>query len=129
MFYRGAAWCARCRQFSPSLVKFYNEAKPKYPNLEIIYISGEVSDTEMRGYAKEAGFSWRTVPRERQSQLRLVNPLFMQNNPQHIPQLVVTDRAGNVLIDSAPVGGPDNALKQFETLLKKPAAAAQKAGE
>jgi hypothetical protein len=31
----------------------------------------------------------------------------------------VTDRQGNVLIDSARTGGPAVALKQFDALLKK----------
>jgi nucleoredoxin len=113
-FYRGAAWCGPCRQFSPSLVKFYNETKPKHPEFEIIYISGDKSAAEMKGYAKEAGFSWRAVPSNRQPELQLVNPLFTQ----YIPQLVVTDRQGNVLIDSAQMG-PAAALKQLDALLKK----------
>jgi hypothetical protein len=36
-----------------------------------------------------------------------------------IPQSVVTDRQGAVVIDSAKIGGPIVALKQFEALLKK----------
>jgi nucleoredoxin len=113
-FYRGAAWCGPCRQFSPSLVKFYNEMKPKYPGFEVIYISGDKSAAEMKGYAKEAGFSWRAVPSNRQPELQLVNPLFQQ----YIPQLVVTDRQGSVLIDSAQMGTAA-ALKQLEALVKK----------
>jgi thiol-disulfide isomerase/thioredoxin len=114
-FYRGAAWCGPCRQFSPTLVKFYNENKPKYSHFEIIYVSGDKSAAEMRGYAKEAGFSWRAVTGERQPQMQLVNKLFTE----FIPQLVVTDRAGNVLIDSAK-SNTATALKQLEALVKKP---------
>jgi thiol-disulfide isomerase/thioredoxin len=113
-FYRGASWCGPCRQFSPSLVKFYNDAKPKHPEFEIIYISGDKSMAEMRGYAKEAGFGWRAVATNRQPELQLVNPLFTQ----YIPQLVVTDRHGNVLIDSARTS-TGAALKELQTLLAK----------
>ena len=114
-FYRGAAWCGPCRQFSPSLVKFYKETKPKNSNFEVFFISGDKSPAEMRGYAREAGFSWNTVPPERQPQMQIVNRLFTNL----IPQFVVTDRQGNVLIDSARTGGPQNALRQFDALLKK----------
>jgi len=116
VFYRGAGWCGPCRQFSPSLVKFYKDAKPKYPTgFEVIFISGDKTPAEMKAYAKEAGFSWSAVPQTRQPQMQIVNRLFTNL----IPQLVVTDRSGKVVIDSANTGGPAAALKQFEGLLKK----------
>jgi nucleoredoxin len=114
-FYRGAGWCGPCRQFSPSLVKFYKATKPNSSNFEVYFISGDKSLAEMKGYAKEAGFSWSAVPQERQPQMQIVNRLFTNL----IPQFVVTDRQGNVLIDSARTGGPAVALKQFEALVKK----------
>lgn len=113
-FYRGAGWCGPCRQFSPSLVKFYKEAKPTYPNFEIIFISGDKTPAEMAKYAKEMGFAWATVPSARQPETQIVNRFFTNL----IPQLVVTDRAGNVVLDSAKIG-TDAALKQFAALLKK----------
>ncbi|MEO5958712.1 MAG: thioredoxin-like domain-containing protein [Opitutaceae bacterium] len=114
LFYRGAGWCGPCRQFSPSLVKFFKETKPKYPNFELIFISGDKTPAEMKAYAKEIGFTWNTVPSARQPEMQIVNRLFTSL----IPQLVVTDRQGNVVVDSAQVG-PQVALKQFEALLKK----------
>jgi nucleoredoxin len=114
VFYRGAGWCGPCRQFSPSLVRFYKEAKPKYPNFEVVFISGDKTPAEMRNYAKEMGFSWVTVPPARQPATQIVNRFFTNL----IPQLVVTDRAGSVVIDSARIGTAA-ALKQFDALLKK----------
>jgi nucleoredoxin len=119
VFYRGAGWCGPCRQFSPSLVKFYKDSKPKNGNYEIYFISGDKSPAEMKAYAKEAGFSWAAVPQPRQPEMQIVNRLFTNL----IPQFVVTDRSGTVLIDSAQTDGPQNALKQFEALLKKAPAA------
>lgn len=113
-FYRGAGWCGPCRQFSPALVKFYREMKPKHSNFEVYFISGDKTPAEMRSYAKEAGFSWSAVPQARQPEMQIVNRLFTNL----IPQFVVTDPQGNVLIDSAN-GGPAAALKQFEALIKK----------
>jgi nucleoredoxin len=124
-FYRGAGWCGPCRQFSPSLVKFYQETKPKNGNFEVYFISGDKTAAEMRSYAREAGFSWSAVPHERQPQMQIVNRLFTNL----IPQFVVTDRQGKVLIDSAQTGGPAIALKQFGALLKKPVANGSKRAE
>ena len=112
-FYRGAGWCAPCREFSPSLVRVYNELKPQHPGLEVIFISADHSSAEMRAYAKEAGFPWRAVPANRVAELHLISPLF----GDAIPQLVVTDRHGEVLIDSAQVTRPV-ALRKLEALLK-----------
>ncbi len=114
VFYRGAGWCGPCRQFSPSLVKFYNEAKPKYGNFEFVFISGDKTPAEMRNYAKEMGFAWASVPQQRQPEMQIVNRLFTNL----IPQLVVTDRHGNVVVDSAKIGTAA-ALKQLDALVKK----------
>ena len=113
-FYRGAGWCGPCRQFSPALVKTYQQLKGKHTNFELVFISGDKAPAEMAGYAKEAGFAWSAVPQARQPQMQIVNRLFTNL----IPQFVVTDAQGNVLIDSAR-SNPPTALKQFESLLKK----------
>lgn len=114
VFYRGAGWCGPCRQFSPALVKFDQTAKAKAPAYELVFISGDKTPADMAKYAKEAGFSWNAVPQARQPDMQIVNRLFTNL----IPQLVVTDPAGNVLIDSAK-SGTAGALKQFDALLKK----------
>ncbi len=113
VFYRGAGWCAPCREFSPSLVKLYRELKPAHPEFEVIFISADHSAAEMHAYAREAGFTWPAVPAESDPQLHLITPLF----GDAIPQLVVTDRHGKVLIDSNQVTRPV-ALQKLAALLK-----------
>lgn len=114
VFYRGAGWCGPCREFSPSLVKSYQRLKPAHPEFEVIFISDDKSPAELRNYAKEVGFSWRTVTSDRYKELHIINPMFSQS----IPQLVVTDRHGKVLIDSDKIERLV-ALQKFESLLKE----------
>lgn len=114
MFYRGAGWCAPCREFSPSLMRFYQQMKPAHPEFELVFISDDKTPAELRKYAKEVGFAWPTVASNRYRELNLINPLFGQT----IPHLVVTDRFGKVLIDSNHTERAA-ALKEFEALLKK----------
>lgn len=116
VFYRGAGWCGPCIQFSPSLVKFYKEMKPKHAAaFEVIFFSADRSPEDLKAYAGKIGFSWAAVPQSRQMEMQVVNRLFSNL----IPQLVVTDRNGTVVIDSAKTGGSDKALQQFAALLKK----------
>ncbi|HRE80333.1 MAG TPA: thioredoxin-like domain-containing protein [Opitutaceae bacterium] len=114
LFYRGAGWCGPCRQFSPSLVSFFKETKAKHPNYEVVFVSGDKTPAEMKAYSKEIGFTWPTVPQSRQPEMQIVNRLFTNL----IPQVVVTDRQGTVVIDSARIGSAA-ALQQFAALLKK----------
>lgn len=113
-FYRGASWCGPCRQFSPSLVKFYNHVKPAHPEFELILISDDAKAVDMYKYAKEEGFTWPAVPATFYPKLKVINPLFGKT----IPQLVVTDASGKVLVDSDRVGR-EPALKQLEALLNQ----------
>jgi thiol-disulfide isomerase/thioredoxin len=116
VFYRGAGWCGPCIQFSPALVKFDQETRAKMPGAyEIVFFSADRSPADLKAYAAKMGFAWVSLPQSRQPEMQVVNRLFSNM----IPQLVVTDRHGAVVIDSAKTGGSDNALKQFAALLKK----------
>ncbi|HVU06958.1 MAG TPA: thioredoxin-like domain-containing protein [Verrucomicrobiae bacterium] len=136
VFLRGGNFCPICQQFIPSLVKFYNETKPKHPEFEIIYLSCDGNAAEMAKFAKAEGFSWLAVSYERSGYLFQVIPYFKPP----IPQLTVMDQRGHVLISgvgemqngtlqaSAASGGGTavsgqqsaaDALQQFAALLDK----------
>lgn len=118
VFYRGAGWCPPCRQFSPTLLKTYNELKPKYPDFELVFLSDDKSLPDLQKYVKEEGFPWLAVPQARVKELLIVAPTLGRS----IPQLLVMDRHGKVLIDSISLDRAV-ALKRLEALLKQPPAA------
>ena len=60
-FYCGAGWCGPCHRFTPELVKFYNEMKPKYPNFEVVFLSDDRSPVEMQNYMAEMSMPWPAV--------------------------------------------------------------------
>lgn len=114
VFYRGAGWCPPCRQFSPTLLKTYQELKPKHPDFELIFLSDDKSVPDLQKYVKEEGFPWLTVTQARLKELLIVAPALGRS----IPQLLVMDRHGKVLIDSNQMDRAV-ALKRLEALLKQ----------
>jgi len=117
VFYRGAGWCPPCRQFSPTLLKTYKELKPQHPDFELIFLSDDNSIPDLQKYVKEEGFPWLAVPQTRLKELQIVSPKLGRS----IPQLLVMDRHGKVLLDSIQMDRAV-ALKRMEALLKQPAA-------
>lgn len=59
--YYSAHWCPPCRKFTPELVEFYKRFKPKHPEFELIFISGDRDAGAMAGYMKEARMPWPAV--------------------------------------------------------------------
>ncbi len=112
VLYMGAAWCGPCRQFSPQLVKLLKDKAPKSEDVALIYLSGDKTPAERKGYVTKLGIAWPTLPYTNSGQLPAFSTLFGTT----IPQLVVTDRHGKVVVDSAKVGTA-RALQQLSTLL------------
>jgi thiol-disulfide isomerase/thioredoxin len=114
-FYRGAGWCPPCREFSPKLLKTYNELKPKHPEFEVVFLSADHSTAGMRDYVKEEGFPWLAVTPDRLKELNLVTPYIAQT----IPQLIVMDAHGKVLVNTDQMDR-EVALKKMAALVDRP---------
>jgi thiol-disulfide isomerase/thioredoxin len=112
VLYRGAGWCGPCQIFSPSLVKLLKEKAPKSTDVALFYISADKSPAEAKAYVTKIGIDWPTIYYQRTDQL----PAFHKLIGDAIPQLLVTDRHGKVLVDSAKVGTA-RALQQLGQLL------------
>ena len=117
VLYRGSSTCPITRQFTPTLIKYYQQTKPAHPEFEIVYMMTEsVEDTNK--FAKEIGFSWRAIKYEHSHPM----PNVLRPIQGLLPQLVVLDRNGRVLANGWQ-NSASNALKQLDALLKAPAGA------
>ena len=93
--YFSAGWCPPCHQFTPLLVNFYNEMKPKHPEFEVVLMSLDRGQNAMEKYMIESAMPW---PAMRYNALQ-TSPLFKYGGPG-IPDLVVLNAKGEVLSDS-----------------------------
>jgi thiol-disulfide isomerase/thioredoxin len=113
VMYMGAGWCAPCQAFSPKLVKLIRDKAPKPSDVAFFYLSGDKTPAEMKAYVTKMGITWPTIRYSTTAQLPAFAPFF----GNVIPQLVVTDRHGKLLVDSNQIGY-DRALAQLATMLE-----------
>ena len=114
--YYSAHWCPPCRKFTPQLVSFYNSYARKYDNFEIIFVSNDRNENDMKSYMKETNMPWPALE-------------FARNKKGHpatkysgrgIPCLVLLDNKGSVLAHSY-VGnryiGPNTVMDKLKETL------------
>jgi thiol-disulfide isomerase/thioredoxin len=114
-FYCGAAWCAPCHRFTPELVKFYNEMKPKYPNFEVVFVSEDRSAVEMQNYMAETSMPFPAV---RWDAVRLSKAAKLCG--AGIPCLVVIDQNDHIISNSFEgmnYVGPSKVIEDLRKLL------------
>jgi len=61
-FYFSAHWCPPCRQFTPVLADFYTELKDDNAKIEIIFISSDRSENDMKTYMNDSHGDWLALP-------------------------------------------------------------------
>jgi nucleoredoxin len=117
-FYFGAGWCGPCHKFTPDLVSFYNEMKPKHAgDFEVVLVSEDTNPTAMQKYMNEMSMPWPAIRWDavKWSQTaKLAGP--------GIPSLVVVDREGKVVSNSfegKSYLGPHKVLNDLRRLLSE----------
>jgi nucleoredoxin len=116
--YYSAAWCGPCRQFTPQLVRAYQELRAEHPEFEVVFISADRSAGDMQKYMTGDKMAW---PALRFDQVRQSGEI-MRYSGDGIPCLVLVDAAGRVLSDSYRGGnyvGPQAVLKETRRILQQ----------
>jgi thiol-disulfide isomerase/thioredoxin len=120
--YFGAGWCGPCHKFTPELVSFYQEMKPKYPEFEVVFMSRDTSAVEMQQYMAEMHMPWPAL-RYDAVKFSTLNSLCGPG----IPSLVLIDRRGQMLSSSFEGGnylGPQKVLTDLRKRLEQSGPAA-----
>ncbi len=113
--YFSAGWCGPCHQFTPDLVKFYNEMKPAHPEFEIVFMSEDQGASAMEKYMSEMSMPWPALRYSAVKDSRLA-----KYAGGGIPDLVLLNDKGEVLSDSYVSGnyvGPHKVMSDLKKLL------------
>ena len=107
--YYSAHWCPPCRAFTPKLVEWYKDFKPKHPNFELIFVSRDKDEAAQVDYMKETGMPWPAVKLSESKE-----DSFGKYAADGIPYLVLIDSEGKDL-----TGKPGNDWQPPAEVLKK----------
>ncbi len=116
--YFSASWCPPCRKFTPGLVSFYNQIKPKNPDFELVFASSDRSGSDMEKYMQGDSMPWPAI---RFGELKN-KPAITEFAGRGIPCLVFIDENGKILSNSYEGGkyvGPNKVLRDIESTLAK----------
>ena len=91
--YFSAHWCPPCRQFTPILVKTYNELKAAGKPFEIVFVSGDRSAKAMKEYMELEKMPWLALPFNDPHK----DNLSRMFNARSIPTLIILDAKGKMI--------------------------------
>ena len=116
LVYFSAHWCPPCKVFTPKLVQYYNDKQLNDKGIQVILVSQDYTERDMRQYMLGAGMPWPALAFEWKDKLEVINKLAGPG----IPNLVFLDATGTILADSfdgAKYLGPDRVLDYVSRLL------------
>lgn len=93
IFYYTASWCPPCQAFTPSLVSFYNDAKPNNDQFELVLITSDSDEKSMEKYATDKKMPW---PQLEIGKVKNFKGKF-NHGVSGIPSVVVCDLEGKIV--------------------------------
>ncbi|MFT3763333.1 MAG: thioredoxin-like domain-containing protein [Pseudoxanthomonas sp.] len=91
--YFGAAWCGPCHAFTPELERIRGALKEAGADTEVVYVSLDESEREMRRTMRSQRMPWPAIDYRRLRSLPAIRALGGLGPPN----LVLVDRRGEVL--------------------------------
>ena len=112
--YFSAQWCPPCRMFTPKLVEWYNNFKPKHPDFELVFVSADQDAAAMQEYIKSDNMPWPYVQFDKAG-----SEAFARYGSDGIPYLVLIDNEGKAVTakSSNEWQSPEQVLAQIEKLV------------
>ncbi|KAK5984249.1 Nucleoredoxin protein 2 [Trichostrongylus colubriformis] len=112
-------WCPSCRQFTPKLERFYKAVKENGKNFEIVLVSRDREDEDLKEYLTEHCGGWLAIPFGDE---RIPEFLEKYEVPT-IPALKVLNADGSIAIADArnqvQDKGRDEPVQLFDEWLKE----------
>ncbi|TRY75555.1 hypothetical protein TCAL_05657 [Tigriopus californicus] len=113
LYFFSARWCPPCRAFLPILVDFYSELVKEEEPIEIIFVSGDDNQDEMKTYMKEHHGDWLAI----QQGTALASDLKKQYKVTGMPSVIVVTKDGQLISRSGRSEITDNGVKIFQNWL------------
>ena len=116
-FYFAAAASAPCRQFTPQLVRFYQDFAPKHPAFEVVLVSLDRSADSMEAVMRQDAVPFPALAFDQ----RASQPGIMKLAEGNPPRLVLVDGEGRLVADSyvdQKYVGPQHVLDELNKLAK-----------
>ncbi|CAL2031881.1 hypothetical protein CAEBREN_05304 [Caenorhabditis brenneri] len=95
--YFSASWCPPCRAFTPKLVRFFNEIKKNHPEFEVVFVSRDREDGDLREYFLEHMGEWVAI----QFGDPKIQELLAQYEVKTIPSMRIIKPNGDVVVADA----------------------------
>ncbi len=96
LLYFSAGWSPNCKKFTPALAKFYRDAKAAGANFEIVFVSLDDNEEDMRQYMNDQKMPWPALRFNALKELDFIN----QAAGRGVPCLAALDSRGLILTHS-----------------------------
>ncbi len=114
VLYFGAGWCPDCRKFSPRLVAAYDHQPAVRRDFEVVFISQDHSEAEMRQFMVKEKMNWPALACDK---VNNAQELTKYHPNKSIPWLAVINRSGKVVLESTSDEDAAEVLRRLEQRL------------